>query len=70
MQDGSHRWFVDRGAGILPSVVAYKVREIEDRSLQLQPLPDLQLQSRGGKKSNLKVWKLQTKEKQNYVFSE
>lgn len=38
-------FWMQGGARILSSIVAYKVWETEHRSPQLQPLPDLQLQS-------------------------
>lgn len=49
MEDGWQRWFLHGGARILPSIVAYKVCETDHKTPQLQPLPDLQLQSQVGK---------------------
>lgn len=49
IQDAWQRWFLDGGAGILPSIAAYKVCKTEHKTPQLQTLPDLQLQSWVGK---------------------
>lgn len=43
------RQFLDGGVRILPSVVAYKICKTDHKTPQLQPLPDLQLQSWVGK---------------------
>lgn len=48
-QDVWQTWFLDGGAGILPSIVTYKVYKTEHKTPQLQTLPDLQLQYWVGK---------------------